>query len=141
MAEIGDVTILIQNAGITCTREILQQNETEIRNIFDVNVLAHFWLLQIFLTKMIENDKGHVVSINSMGGLVSNAIFVSYCSSKFAVRGLMEGLDNEIFEKFNGKSKVNILTLNLNNFLVIFRLNSRQFFHFSLELDSSIMIY
>ena len=104
--EVGDVTILINNAGVIFTRGVLQHSEKEIRKTYDVNVLAHYWILQAFLPKMIENDRGHLVGICSMAGLVALKNLVPYCSSKFAVRGLMQGLENEIFEMTNGQSKV-----------------------------------
>lgn len=101
--EVGAVTILIQNAGIIVTRETLEHSENDIRKIYDVNVLSHYWLFQAFLPKMIENERGHIVGICSMGGLVSLRNIVPYCSSKFAVRGLMEGLSNEVYMRTKGK--------------------------------------
>lgn len=43
-ADIGTVTILINNAGIMPTRPLLQQSEGEIKKTFDINVFAHFWV-------------------------------------------------------------------------------------------------
>lgn len=108
LREVGDVTILINNAGVIFTRDVLQHSENQIRKTYDVNVLAHYWMLHAFLPKMIENDRGHVVGICSMGGLVAVRNLVPYCSSKFAVRGLMQGIQNEILEMSNGKSKVGL---------------------------------
>lgn len=43
-ADIGTVTILVNNAGIMPTRPLLQQSEAEIKKTFDINVFAHFWV-------------------------------------------------------------------------------------------------
>lgn len=42
--EIGDVTILVNNAGIMPCHAFLDHTNDEIRKIFDINVLAHFWV-------------------------------------------------------------------------------------------------
>lgn len=42
--EVGNVTILINNAGIMPCHAFLDYTPEEIRKIFDVNVLAHFWV-------------------------------------------------------------------------------------------------
>lgn len=42
--EVGNVSILVNNAGIMPTRPLMQQNEAEIKKTFDINVFAHFWV-------------------------------------------------------------------------------------------------
>lgn len=42
--DVGDVTILINNAGIMPCQPFLEHSEREIRRLFDINVLAHFWV-------------------------------------------------------------------------------------------------
>ena len=42
--EVGDVTILVNNAGIMPCHPLLRHNYQEIRKIYDINVLAHFWV-------------------------------------------------------------------------------------------------
>lgn len=76
----------------------LQQTENHIRKTFDVNVLAHFWMLEAFLPHMISKKKGHIVATSSIAGLIGLTNLVPYCASKFAVRGLMEALHEEIRE-------------------------------------------
>ncbi|XP_033332940.2 firelighter [Megalopta genalis] len=45
---------------------------------------------------MIRNQKGHIVCSCSMCGMYGVSEKVAYCSSKFAVRGLMEALQEEL---------------------------------------------
>lgn len=68
----------------------------EIRKIMDINVLAHFWMLEAFLPGMYEAGKGHIIALSSIAGIVGLTNLVPYCASKFAVRGLMEALHSEI---------------------------------------------
>lgn len=96
--EVGDVSILVNNAGIMPCHPLLHHNHQEIRKIFDINVLAHFWMLEAFLPSMIQNNHGHVVALSSMAGVMGIPNLVPYCGSKYAVRGLMEALAEELRE-------------------------------------------
>jgi hypothetical protein len=42
--EVGDVSILVNNAGIMHCHPLLRHSPQEIRNTYDINVLAHFWV-------------------------------------------------------------------------------------------------
>ncbi|KAG5682539.1 hypothetical protein PVAND_011886 [Polypedilum vanderplanki] len=106
LEEVGAVTILVNNAGIMPQHDLLDHTEKVIRRIFDINVLAHFWTIQTFLPKMIENNKGHIVGISSMAGLLGFQNLVPYCSSKHAIRGIHEGLLDELLMKYKGNCKI-----------------------------------
>lgn len=42
--QVGNVTVLVNNAGIMPCRPMFSQSHETIQKIFDVNVLAHFWV-------------------------------------------------------------------------------------------------
>lgn len=42
--EIGDVTIVVNNAGIVTGKRFLECSDEQIIRTFDVNTLAHFWV-------------------------------------------------------------------------------------------------
>jgi len=46
---VGDVTILINNAGIMPCHSFLQHTEAEIRRVMDINVMGNFWVSRFFL--------------------------------------------------------------------------------------------
>lgn len=96
--EVGEVTMLVNNAGIMPCKPLLQTSEKEIRTSFEVNIIAHLWLLQTFLPSMMERNHGHIVAMSSMAGVVGLRNLVPYCATKFAVRGLMEALHEELRE-------------------------------------------
>jgi len=64
--QVGHPSILINNAGIASAHTILETPPAFLRKIFDVNLLSHYYLIQAFLPHMIEQNKGHVVTIASM---------------------------------------------------------------------------
>ncbi|XP_053699323.1 uncharacterized protein LOC128746300 [Sabethes cyaneus] len=94
--QVGVVTILINNAGIMPAHPILQQTEAEIRKTFEINVLAHFWMLQTYLPDMIQKNRGSIVAMSSVAGLLGLNNLVPYCGSKYAVRGIMEAMYEEL---------------------------------------------
>ncbi|XP_058822580.1 short-chain dehydrogenase/reductase family 16C member 6 isoform X3 [Topomyia yanbarensis] len=94
--QVGIVTILVNNAGIMPTHPILQQTEGEIRKTMDINVMAHFWMLQTYLPDMMQKNRGSIVALSSVAGLLGLNNLVPYCASKYAVRGIMEALSEEL---------------------------------------------
>lgn len=82
LKEVGDVTILINNAGIMPQHELLKHSEGEIRKMFEINTIAHYWMFQAFLPKMIEKNHGHIVALSSIAGLVGLNNVVPYCGTK-----------------------------------------------------------
>ena len=94
--EMGEVTLLFNNAGIMPCKPIMSYSESEVEKIFSVNVYSQFWTVKEFLPRMISLNKGHIVSMSSMAGIVGTPNLVPYCSSKFAVKGLMDALFLEV---------------------------------------------
>lgn len=93
---IGNVTVLFNNAGVVSGKHLLNCSDASIQRTFDVNVLAHFWTLKAFLPSMLEKNHGHIVNIASGAGLAGVAGLVDYCSSKYAAVGLHESLTQEL---------------------------------------------
>ncbi|XP_014601431.1 PREDICTED: 17-beta-hydroxysteroid dehydrogenase 13-like [Polistes canadensis] len=98
MRKIGipQVSILINNAAILYHRSLLNHSSDDIERTFNVNVFSHFWTIEAILPSMLQRGKGHIVAICSMCGMYGVSQKVPYCSSKFAVRGLMEALYEEV---------------------------------------------
>lgn len=53
-------------------------------------------VVRAFLPGMIERKQGHLVSISSIAGAMGCENVVPYSASKFAVRGMMEALIEEL---------------------------------------------
>ncbi|XP_051532045.1 epidermal retinol dehydrogenase 2 [Myxocyprinus asiaticus] len=94
--EIGDVTILINNAGIVTGKKFLESPDALIEKSMQVNSLAHFWMYKAFLPAMIASNHGHVVSIASSAGLIGVNGLADYCASKFAAVGFAESMALEL---------------------------------------------
>lgn len=94
--EIGDVTIIVNNAGVVNGRRFMELQDEKIIKTFEVNALAHFWIIKAFLPAMMENNRGHLVSVASIAGLIGAYQLTDYCASKFAAVGLEESLRLEL---------------------------------------------
>ncbi|KAF7252822.1 Estradiol 17-beta-dehydrogenase 11 [Varanus komodoensis] len=94
--EIGDVSILVNNAGVVAAADFLSTLDKQIEKMFQVNILAHHWTVKAFLPAMVENNHGHIVTVASAGGHVTVPFLVSYCSSKFAAVGFHKSLSQEL---------------------------------------------
>ncbi|XP_070555370.1 epidermal retinol dehydrogenase 2-like [Ptychodera flava] len=90
--EVGDVTILVNNAGVVAGKKLLDCPDELIERTMDVNVMAVFWTIKAFLPTMIDNNHGHLVTIGSIAGSCGCPGLVEYCASKFAAVGLHESL-------------------------------------------------
>ncbi|XP_031440062.1 epidermal retinol dehydrogenase 2-like [Clupea harengus] len=94
--EVGDVTILINNAGIVTGKKFLESPDALIEKTVQVNSMAHFWTYKAFLPAMIAGNHGHLVSIASSAGLIGVNALADYCASKFAAVGFAESMALEL---------------------------------------------
>ncbi|XP_062259620.1 epidermal retinol dehydrogenase 2-like isoform X1 [Platichthys flesus] len=94
--EVGDVSILVNNAGIVTGKKFMDAPDSLIEKTVEVNTMAHFWTYKAFLPAMIANNHGHLVSIASSAGLIGINGLADYCASKFAAVGFAESVGLEL---------------------------------------------
>ncbi|KAM9027065.1 estradiol 17-beta-dehydrogenase 11-like [Ara ararauna] len=94
--EIGDVSILVNNAGVITAADFLSTQDHQIERMFEVNILAHMWTTKAFLPTMMKNNHGHIVTVASAAGHFVISYMVTYCSSKFAAVGFHKALTEEL---------------------------------------------
>ncbi|CAF0710608.1 unnamed protein product [Brachionus calyciflorus] len=94
--DVGDVTMIINNAGIQAFRSFMECKEEEFISTMRVNLFASYWFLREFLPSMLSRNHGHIVSVASSAGLFGFCHMSDNCTSKFALVGLMESLDHEL---------------------------------------------
>lgn len=94
--EVGDVSILINNAGVVIGKRFLDSPDSLVEKTMEVNIMAHFWTYKAFLPAMVAANHGHLVSIASCAGLCGTSKMSDYCASKFAAVGFAESIDMEM---------------------------------------------
>ncbi|XP_077192465.1 retinol dehydrogenase 10-like [Paroedura picta] len=97
--DIGDVTILVNNASMVAGKPILQCPDELLEGTMRTNCHAHFWTVKAFLPQMIKKGHGHIVTIAGSLGLFATGCMEGYCASKFAVVGFHEALSHELKAK------------------------------------------
>jgi short-subunit dehydrogenase len=91
----GEPSVLINNAGVSLEGTILSQTPENLRKIFDINLISHYFTSQEFLPAMIKHKKGHIVTIASMAAFVTSPGLVPYSNTKVAAWSFHEGLQQE----------------------------------------------
>ncbi|KAJ8277655.1 hypothetical protein GJAV_G00078140 [Gymnothorax javanicus] len=94
--EVGDVGILINNAGIVTGKKFMDASDSLVEKTMEVNAIAHFWTYKAFLPAMMASNHGHLVSIASSAGLIGVNGLADYCASKFAAVGFAESVALEL---------------------------------------------
>jgi all-trans-retinol dehydrogenase (NAD+) len=98
-AEMGQVDILINNAGYVMGGDFLECPDEVWEKTIDVNLTSMIYTIKAFLPGMYERNCGHIVNISSAGGIVGVPNLAMYCATKIAVRGLTESLRFEAWER------------------------------------------
>ncbi|XP_008567806.1 PREDICTED: 17-beta-hydroxysteroid dehydrogenase 13 [Galeopterus variegatus] len=94
--EVGDVTIVVNNAGTIYPADLLSTRDEEIIKTFEVNILGHFWITKALLPSMMKRNHGHIVTVASVCGHEVIPYLIPYCSSKFAAVGFHRALTSEL---------------------------------------------
>ncbi|GFZ42843.1 hypothetical protein JCM24511_00561 [Saitozyma sp. JCM 24511] len=99
--EVGDPTIIVNNAGVVKGKLLLDLTEDDVKDTFGANTLAHFWTLKTFLPAMLARGSGHVVTMSSVLGVVGCAQMTDYCASKAALVNLHQSLRFELDNRYH----------------------------------------
>ncbi len=94
----GEVTHLVNNAGILFTQSTLNEISVErFKNVLDSNVISCFVCCKTFINQLSEHSQGAIVNVSSAASR-SGAPFeyVDYAASKGAMDSLTKGLSLEL---------------------------------------------
>jgi len=89
------VHILVNNAGITKDRLMLQMKEEEFQMVMDINLKGSWLAAQSVVRHMMKQRWGRVINIASIVGQTGNAGQSNYVSSKAGLIGLTKTIARE----------------------------------------------
>jgi len=96
VARYGRVDILVSNAGLGVQAldldDALSAPDAAWQRMWSVHVMAHVHACRAVLPGMLERGSGHLVSVASAAGLLSQAGDTAYSTTKHAAVGLAESL-------------------------------------------------
>lgn len=87
---IGDVDIIVNNAGITRDQILIGMKLADFDQIIKVNLRSTFMLTQRALKKMLKKRSGAIINMASIVGLHGNAGQANYAASKAGVIALTQ---------------------------------------------------
>jgi NAD(P)-dependent dehydrogenase (short-subunit alcohol dehydrogenase family) len=90
--EMGNVDILVHNAGIALSAPLARTTDEDIDRIFQVNVRSAFHLARRLVPRMAERRWGRVVNVASVAGITGLAFGSAYSASKHALIGLTRSI-------------------------------------------------
>ncbi|ABN67256.2 predicted protein [Scheffersomyces stipitis CBS 6054] len=94
--EIGNITVLINNAGITTGKPLVDLSYHEIEKTIQINLMSSFYTIKVFLPSMLRLHRGYIVTIASVLGYMSPARLSAYGASKSGLIALHESLTYEL---------------------------------------------
>lgn len=94
--EIGQVDILINNAGISFIGLLQDMSLDEWNSVINSNLTSAFLMSKYVIPHMLKNQKGHIINISSVWGNVGASMEVAYSASKGGLNSFTKALAKEL---------------------------------------------
>ena len=98
-SELGNIFILINNAGITRDGLIAMMSEDAWDSVIDTNLKGAYLMTKAAIPYLIRSKGGRIVNISSVSGLMGNAGQANYSASKAGIIGLTKAVARELAPK------------------------------------------
>ena len=92
----GDVSVLINNAGITHDSLLVRMKDDEWSDVIETNLAGTFRLCKSVLRSMIKARWGRIVNVGSVVGRMGNPGQTNYAASKAGIEGFTRALAQEV---------------------------------------------
>jgi 3-oxoacyl-[acyl-carrier protein] reductase len=92
----GEISVLVNNAGITRDNLLVRMKEEEWDAIMDTNLKSAYRLSKAVLRGMMKARHGRIINIGSVVGASGNAGQANYSAAKAALIGFTKSLAQEV---------------------------------------------
>ncbi|CAH1387580.1 3-oxoacyl-ACP reductase FabG [Candidatus Nitrotoga sp. M5] len=92
----GEISILVNNAGITRDNLLARMTDEEWDDIIATNLKSVFRMSRAVLRAMMKARHGRIINISSVIGSIGNAGQANYAASKAGINGFSKSLAREI---------------------------------------------
>ncbi|WP_069261956.1 beta-ketoacyl-ACP reductase [Paraburkholderia nodosa] len=97
--DLGQVDVLINNAGITCDRSFVKMSKSDWDSVLRTDLDALFNVTKPFLPGMIERGFGRIINIGSVNGSRGAFGQTNYSAAKAGMHGFTKALALEVAKK------------------------------------------
>jgi 3-oxoacyl-[acyl-carrier protein] reductase len=97
--EFGGIGILVNNAGITRDKLMMQMDADDYDKLMAVNLRAAFMATKTVLRSMVRNKFGRIINISSVAGVMGQAGSANYAASKAGLIGMTKSIAREVGKK------------------------------------------
>jgi NADP-dependent 3-hydroxy acid dehydrogenase YdfG len=94
--QIGPLDVLINNAGIMPIGPFVDESDSTMDRMIDINLKGVIYGSKIALDRFIPRNRGHLVNVASVAGKAGFPGGATYCATKHGVVGLSEAIRAEI---------------------------------------------
>ena len=94
--QFGDVTILVNNAGITRDTLLMRMKDEDWDAVISTNLTSVYRLSQAVMRPMMKARHGRIISVSSIVGHTGNAGQVNYAAAKAGMSGFTKSLAQEL---------------------------------------------
>ena len=106
-AAAGHVDVLVANAAVPASGELVSFSVEEIDRALNVNLRSAMVLVDLLLPGMLSRGTGHIVLMASIQGKMPTALVSVYNATKFGLRGFGLALGQELRNTGVGVSVIN----------------------------------
>jgi len=92
----GDVSILVNNAGITKDTLLMRMTDDDWNDVISTNLGSVYRMSQAVLRPMMKARTGRIISISSVVGHMGNAGQTNYAAAKAGMAGFTKSLASEV---------------------------------------------
>jgi 3-oxoacyl-[acyl-carrier protein] reductase len=94
--QFGDVSILVNNAGITRDTLLMRMKDEDWDDVLSTNLKSVYRMSQAVLRPMMKARAGRIISISSVVGHMGNAGQTNYAAAKAGMTGFTKSLAREV---------------------------------------------
>ncbi len=94
-----DLSVIINNAGITQDNLILRMNEKQWSDVIKINLDSNYYFIKSLLPNMLSNRYGKIVGISSVVATTGNPGQSNYVASKSGMIGFYKSIAQEVAKR------------------------------------------
>lgn len=92
----GRIDVLVNNAGVTQDRLLMNMTEDDFNSVIDVNLKGTFYMTKLASRQMMKQRQGRIINMSSVSGITGIAGQSNYAASKAGIIGFTKSAAKEL---------------------------------------------